>query len=204
MHVEQLRPELVAGAAALQRLCFPEPFPTEALWSADHLLDHIEVFNDGQFIVRDGDLVVASASNLVITEAAWARHSSWEETTGGFSFKNHDPAGSTLYGADISVHPGYRGQGIARLLYGARFQLVRLLGLVRYGTSCRIPDWAHYAVTNSGDSQAKYCAEVANGRATDRTLTPLLKMGLNYRGVSYNHMEDPESGNAAAILEWLP
>ena len=45
---------------------------------------------------------------------------------------------------------------------------------------------------------------VNSGEITDRTLTPLTKMGLTYKGIIENYIEDEESGNAGAILEWTP
>lgn len=194
----------IPGAVALQRACFPAPFPFEALWSSEHLGKHLDVFPDGQLVVLDQECVVASASNLVISEQAWQRHDSWEQTTGGFEFKNHDSTGTTLYGADISVHPEYRGRGLARQLYNARFELVRQFGLNRFGTACRFPDWHTWITEHPDQTQSEYCQAVVRGHAIDRTMTPLVRMGLTFLGVAEHHMDDPESGNSAAILEWTP
>ncbi len=46
-------------------------------------------------------------------------------------FDNHDPMGDTLYGADISTHPKFQGQGIGTMLYMARKKLVIKLNLKR-------------------------------------------------------------------------
>lgn len=205
--VRQVQNGDIEGIVALQSACFPTPFPQELLWRPGHLARHLEVFPLGQFVfVLDGQ-VVGSASSLVVSEEVWCAHLSWEETTGGFFFAGHDPTGTTLYGADISVHPGFRGRGIARDLYKARFDLVRRLGLKRYGTTCRIPDyraWATDGLRGRSPSQEAYCDAVVAGSEVDRVLTPLLRMGLHYVGVVYGNMEDEESGNAAAILEWTP
>lgn len=144
--------------------------------------------------------IIASASNSRIEEDVWLAHLGWEETLGGFGFATCSPSGTTLYGADISVHPEFRRQGVARLLYSARFELVRQFGLVRYGTACRLPDLSASGVPTI----ETYVAEVAGGKRQDRTLSPLLRMGLQAIGVIHNYMDDPESGNAAALLEWLP
>ena len=42
---------------------------------------------------------------------------------------SHEPDGDWLYGADIGVHPDYRGKGLAQALYAARQELVWALGL---------------------------------------------------------------------------
>lgn len=194
----------IPGAVALQRACFPEPFPEELLWNRDHLTRHIELFPEGQLVALVGNAVVASASATRISEDNWQSHGSWEETVGGPFLETYDPTGSTLYGLDISVHPDSRGLGIGRQLYKRRFQLVRDLGLTRYGTACRMPDFQTYAQEHPGTSVDQYAELVVRKQATDRTLSPLLHYGLTYLGVIQGYMEDRESDNAAALLEWRP
>lgn len=204
----------IRSAIGLQHLCFPPPFPPELLFRAEHLERHLEVFPEGQFVVtaaNDSQLgnpkkqsVLGSASSLIVSEASWQAHGDWETTCGGFEFSGYDPNGTTLFGADISVHPGHRRRGVGRMLYDARFDLVRRLGLKRFGTACRIPGFAVWATQNPGFRQDDYCRLVQGGEIVDRTLTPLLKYGLALVGVVENHMHDEESGDAAAILEWVP
>lgn len=202
--VVRLSPENFEAAVALQRACFPDPFPAELLWKPEHLERHVALFPDGQMAAHAAGLVVGTASSLLVSEATWQAHGSWEATTGGLDFSGHDPGGTTLYGADISVHPDWRGQGIAKALYAARFDLVRRLGLVRFGTACRIPDWRAWSLEHRESDKSAYCRAVVAGDARDRTLTPLLKAGLEWVSVVEGHMEDFESGDAAAVLEWRP
>ncbi|HMS56885.1 MAG TPA: GNAT family N-acetyltransferase [Fimbriimonadaceae bacterium] len=196
----QLRPNDVPGAVALQRACFPPPFPEELLWQSAHLFRHLEVFPTGQFVATVAETVVGSASNLIISEANFQSHANWETTVGGHDLNAHDPCGSTLFGVDISVHPNFRGRGIARRLYAKRFEFVRMNSLLRYATACRLPDYIHSGVENIHE----YVQAVVRGVLTDRTLTPLLKLGLEFDRVIENHMEDEESGNTAALLIWEP
>jgi hypothetical protein len=92
-----------------------------------------------------------------------------------------------------------------RALYAARFDLVRQLPhLVRYGTAVRIPGYSAYGVEFAGATPEDYIAAVESRQATDRTLTPMLRVGLKVSGVIIDYMEDPESHNAAAVLEWRP
>lgn len=193
----------IAGVVDLQRLCFPPPFPEDLLWRSEHLVRHLEIFPEGQFVALDSQSVVGSASASRISEEAWHAHRPWDETLGGFYFDSFAPCGSTMYGADISVHPSYRGQGIGRGLYECRYRAVRELGLLRYGTACRIPGYAEWA-KERGSTVEEYCEAVVTGVIQDRTLSPLLRMGLSFCGVIHSYMEDEESGNAAASLEWKP
>ena len=198
-----MRMEHVAGAIALQRECFPPPFPQELLWRSEHLERHLKIFPEGQFVAVSEGRVIGSASNLRISEETWERHGSWDETVGGPTFANHDHHGTTLYGADISVSPHARGKGVARALYDARFRLVLAKKLVRYGTACRIPDYLSFRQQTSGTTQ-QYIVGVRDESTTDRTLTPLLRIGLKIVAVLDDYMEDEESGNAAVLLSWLP
>jgi ribosomal protein S18 acetylase RimI-like enzyme len=197
----------IDGVIALQRACFPPPFPEELLWQKEHLQEHLNSFPAGQFVAVDSSngQIVGSASALRISEQRWQAHAGWEETLGGFFFTAYDPHGTTLYGADISVHPSYQKMGIGKRLYEARFKTVRSFDLVRYGTACRIPD---YQATNQRHGGAlpiaTYCKQVANGALLDRTLSPLIRMGLTFLAVIEDYMDDTESGNAAALLEWHP
>ena len=196
--------EHISGVVDLQRECFPPPFPEDLLWKANHLSRHLDLFPEGQFVALAGDFVVASASSTRISEENWLSHRSWEETVGGPMLETFDAEGTTIYGLDISVHPKFRSMGIGRMLYGRRFELVRKLGLRRYGTACRLPDYSSYCLSHPGVSVEKYAATVALGSANDRTMTPLLRYGLCFERVVHHYMDDPESGDSAALLSWTP
>jgi GNAT superfamily N-acetyltransferase len=190
----------IPGVVALQRQCFPEPFPIEALWKTEHIQNHIKIFPAGQFVVTKNNEVVASCTNMLVSRESWEAHESWDNSTGGLSLQNHNPAGSVLHGIDISVHPAHRNRGLGKLLYNARFELVKTLSLIKYGTVCRIPDYRDSKCPSPDD----FIKSVLDNRQSDRTLTPLLKMGLQFKGIIQNYMEDEESGNTGAILEWTP
>lgn len=204
MHIEVAKSIHVDGIVNLQKLCFPSPFPEDCLWTSDHIERHLATFPLGQFVAIVDGIVVGSASSLIITEESWRSHSGWMKTTGGFLFENHHREGTTLYGADISVHPAFRGRGIAKQLYLSRFELVVSSHLERFGTACRTPGWLEWQVARRDATYPEYCLAVVNGLVRDRTLTPLLRCGLQYHGVIENYMEDNESGDGAALLEWKP
>jgi len=190
----------IPGVVSLQRECFPEPFPIDSLWQATHIENHLQLFPEGQFVVTLNSEVIASCTNMLISLPDWQKHEPWEDATGGLALPNHNPAGTVLYGIDISVHPSHRNQGLAKILYNARFDLVKSLKLTKYGTVCRIPDFHLSKILTI----TEYVNQVLNQSKTDRTLTPLLRMGLTYTGIIENYMHDEESGNAGVILEWTP
>ena len=192
----------VPGVAALQRACFPAPFPEDSLFHPSHIATHVSLFPAGQFVAALADgTVVASCTCMRMERARWERHLAFVDSTGGLALTRHDPKGQVLVGIDISVHPEYRGQGIAGQLYSARFAYVRENLLEMYGTVCRLPDFVSEA---HGLTPHGYAQAVADGWRRDRTMTPLVRIGLVYRGVILNYMDDPESGHAGAILEWTP
>jgi hypothetical protein len=86
-------------------------------------------------------------------------------------------------------------------LYQARKELVVREGLKGYVTGCRIPD---YGAVSSQFSATEFVERVKIGHCTDRTLSPLLKMGMTLMGVQPDYMDDAESANFAALLEWRP
>lgn len=200
LQILPLEEEWIEGAVALQRLCFPAPFPEDHLWQAHHLAGHLKHFPEGQFVAIENGSVAASSSSIIISRSTWLAPITWDDITGGLDLTGHDPEGSLLFGVDISVHPDLRGRGIARQIYQARFDLVRRLGLESYVTLCRMPGFS----TSGFKEPAEYARKVAAGERSDPTMTPLLKMGMSLNVVAYNCMEDEESGNAGAKLDWTP
>jgi ribosomal protein S18 acetylase RimI-like enzyme len=192
------------AVAALQPLAFPPPFPAEFHWDAEDLLLHLERFPEGQWVAEspNGD-IVGGCSNTRVTEATYARHANWMETVGGPGLEGFAPDGSTLYGIDITVHPAHRRLGIGRAFYAERFGYVRSHRLARYATACRLPDYRSYDAAHGPISVKEYANRVVANESADRTLTPLLRMGLTFIDVLTDYMEDWESANAAALLEWV-
>ncbi len=195
-----MRPRDIPEVVALQLEAFPHPFDPGLLWGPEHLARHLSVCPALQFVAEAEGRIVGSCSNCILAEQAWREHKTWEDTVGGPFLERHDDSGTTLFGLDISVAPKARMQGIGRAFYGLRFAAVSDLELKRYGTASRIPDFAASNVSNP----AEYVQRVVNGELEDRTLTPLLRYGLTCLGVAERFMCDSESGDAAAILEWLP
>lgn len=190
----------IPGVVALQRACFPEPFPSEFLFNSSHVESHLSLFPQGQFVAVANSLVVASATNLLVRQSSWDHHLPLEEITGGLDIKNHISGGEILYGLDISVHPSFRGLGLARSLYNHRFDLVRNQSLHSYGTVCRVPDFLASGISTVSD----YVDQVLKANVIDRTMTPLIRIGLQFESVIENYLDDPESGNAGIALRWTP
>lgn len=192
-----MEPHHFEGVIELQRLAFPEPFDENLLWKKEHLQSHIDKFPLGQFVAIDNHKVVGSCSNTLISQAWYDQHLSWEKTVGGSFLDTFEEQGEVMYGLDISVHPDYRRMGMGKKFYEERIFISELL-CEMYATACRIPDFK----ASGSLSPKAYCEDVKFGHRTDRTLTPLLSYGLYLADVLEDYMDDIESGNSAALLEW--
>ena len=125
----------VPGVVALQRACFPPPFPEDSLFNPSHVSMHVSIFPPGQFVAATADgQIVASSTAMLLSSDRWVKHLPFLDATGGLALTRHEPVGDVLCGIDISVHPDYRGQGLAGLLYKERFSLVHETQLWLYGT----------------------------------------------------------------------
>ncbi len=187
----------VDAVVGLQAAAFPPPFPQEYHWDSESIVSHLEHFPEGQFVAVQGERVVGSCSNTIVTEARWQAHGSWIETVGMYDLSDFTGEGNTLYGLDITVHPKIRRRGVGRAFYEHRYAFGRTRDLERYGTGCRMPDFRASGIPKVED----YANEVVEGRRVDRTLTPLLRYGLTFVTVVGGYMRDDESGDAGALLE---
>ncbi|NWF79958.1 MAG: GNAT family N-acetyltransferase [Chloroflexi bacterium] len=192
------RPEHFAQLAVHQRLCFPSVPPEDWMNEADFAA-HLQVFPEGQHVALDGARVVAQSSTLRLSAArAFAPHT-YREITGANRFTTHDPAGEWLYGADMSVHPDYRGRRISSMLYDTRKALVRRLGLRGIVAGGALPGYHHYASQLSVEA---YVAEVVAGRLFDPTLTTQLRNGFAVRGILRGYLGGGELVEDATLLVW--
>lgn len=200
----RVRPYTMAdwdGLFRIQRECFPPPYPEEQLWSREQIESHVRLFPAGALCAElDGELV-GSCTSLIIKYDPTQPDHSWATTTGDGYITPHDPTGDSLYGVDMAVRPAFRGQGVARAMYQARFNLVRRLGLTRFMAGGRMPGYHLYAERFSPE---EYAAEVVAGRIIDPVITPQLKAGLQPVTVVRNYLSDDESRDNALLLEWRP
>ena len=196
--ITNTRPEHLAALAAHQRICFPTLEPYEWM-TEEHFASHLRLFAAGQHVALDGDRVVGQSSTFRISGARALNQHQYMDILGQSYFTNHDPTGEWLYGADMSVHPEYRGRKISRLLYDARKELVRRLGLRGMVAGGMIPGYKHYRERMSVE---QYARAVAAGELTDPTLTPQLRAGFELRGILYDYIDAGELGNDSTLIVW--
>jgi len=186
---------------AIQRACFPPPFPSELWWNADQIANHVRLFPTGALAAEvDGVLVGSATAHILRFDPTHPDHT-WDEAADRGYLGNHDPAGDTLYGVDIAVHPEWRGRGVARALYQARYALVRELGLVRFLAGSRISGYHHHRDRLTPEA---YVAEVIAGRLSDPVITPQLRAGLSPVHLVHGYLPDAEAADCALLMEWRP
>lgn len=196
--IRSYREDDIPALLEIQRECFPPPYPLEQLWNADQLRTHIALFPEGALCAVLDDKLIGSA-----TAMRWRYHPdgphTWAAITDYGYIRTHDPDGDYLYGVDIAVRPAYRGQGVARALYQARFDLVRRLGLKGFMAGARIPGYAQNAERMSVE---EYVTRVVRGELQDPVLTPQLRSGMRAVQVLHDYLPDEESANAAVLIVW--
>ncbi|MBA3684447.1 MAG: GNAT family N-acetyltransferase [Planctomycetes bacterium] len=194
------RPGDLEQLVAIQRECFPPPFPAELWWTKAQIASHCHLFPEGALCAEaeDGSLVGSATAHLLRWDPQDPDHT-WAEAADGGMLANHEPDGDTLYGVDVAVRPAWRGRGIARQFYQARFALVRSRGLRRFLAGSRI---SGYHLHRDRLSPEAYAAEVVAGRLSDPVVTPQLRAGLVPVRVVRGYLPDAEASDCALLMQW--
>lgn len=192
--VRVAKPEDAAGIAAVAKAAY-------ASWSSvaneRNYSFQIAAYPNGQFVAVAGKEIIGYATSLIVQlddDSPWYNHS---EISGNGSFSTHDPAGETLYGADIAVHPDWQGKGVSQLLYQARRTLMKRNNLKQMVAGGRIPGFA--AVRGQLSAQ-EYVDKVKSGELKDTALNAHLRAGYEVKSVHYGYLNDQESLGYATHL----
>ena len=187
---------------AIQRLC-RRVYPESAPWRVVQLTSHRIVFPGGQLVAIEPDtgVLVGMAASLIVLWDDYEIDANWRDMTDHGMFTNHDPAGHTLYGAEIMVDPGARRRGVGQALYAARRDLARRFGLLRIRAGARLRGYHRY---HDSLTPEEYVRAVVTGTIADPTLTFQLKQRFNVIAVVSGYLRhDPESLGHAAVIEWI-
>lgn len=199
--VRNTRPDDVASVVAMSRLVYGSK--RKQRWLPEELLSHLRIFPEGQLVAieRATGQVVGTAASLILAWDDYETSDTWMDFTGGGTFETHDPAGRTLYGAEVMVHPAHQGQGVGKALYAARRALCRQLGLRRIRAGARLRGYHRYANTLT---PRQYVAKVVYGEIGDPTLSFQIKQGFKVMAVVSDYLdEDDDSLGYAALIEWV-
>jgi len=191
----------VAAICELNATAYPAELEQEVVFRPRHIEAQIRVFPEGQAVVEHQGRVVASCSSLIVGFGRDPyRDHTWAGITDSGMFYNHDPFGDTLYGADVNVHPDFRRQGLAQLLYEYRRALCRRLNLRRIVLGGRLFDYHRHADKMTA---LEYARRVEAKELEDTVLSFQLHEGFTLKKVMANYLPDPLSKNTATFLEWI-
>lgn len=197
LEVRRWTPEDIPGLVALHRDCYADT-PVSKLDDERLYEMQLAAFPEGQYLVAYEGRPIAYATCLIVCLEETHHAYKFSEITGNSTFATHDYGGDTLYGADIAVHPDYRGFGIAALLYEQRKKILATFNLKRMLAYGRLTGYRKYA----GKMDAKqYVKRVIDGKLDDPALNAHLKNGYTVRRVLLDFMSDEASLNYATLLE---
>jgi GNAT superfamily N-acetyltransferase len=189
-------PEHADQLEALQRVVFPT-LADEQRFKAAHYRKHLELFPVGQFVGLDGDRVVAATTTIRLQFDFADRTHTFADIIQGGWLTSHQPDGDWLYGADIGVHPAYRGLGLAQALYAARQELVWALGLKGQVTAGML---SGYGAVKHQMSAEDYYEGLLSGRINDPTLSVQQRIGFEFRGLLKDYLNDPICDNYSVLI----
>lgn len=183
----------------IQRESFPPPFPSELWWNVVQLQNHVTLFPEGALCIEvDGKLVGSMTGLLVPFDPAHPEHA-WAEITDEGYIRNHDPNGDTLYIVDISVRPSARKLGLGKQMMFSMYELVIHKNLARLLGGGRMSGYHKVADEMTAE---QYLDAVVAGKMYDPVVSFLLRCGRTPVSVVANYLEDEESRNYAALMEW--
>ena len=188
-----------AGIIDICKLVYPGSPP----WKEEQLETHLRLFPEGQLVAVEAQSsrVVGMTASLVLLWADYRSEQTWQDFTDRGMFTNHDPAGHTLYGAEVIVRPDVQRRGVGRKLYRARREVTVQLGLHRIRAAARLRGYHRQARKLSPE---EYVTKVVGGELRDPTLSFQIREGFEVLQVVYGYIKhDPESLGFAALIEWL-
>lgn len=183
----------------IQQESFPPPFPSELWWNEEQLLNHVTLFPEGALCVEvDGQILGSMTALIVNYDATHTKHT-WSEMTDDGYIRNHNPNGNTMYLVDLCIKPAYRKLGLAKCLMQSMSEVTIHLGLERMTGACRLP--LYYKVANELTAE-QYLQKVVAGDIADPIITFMMRSGLTPLGIIANYIEDEESCDNGALVEW--
>lgn len=187
------------GLISIQQETFPPPFPSELWWNEEQLQNHVKLFPEGALCIEVDSEIAGSMTGLLVDDDGHSADHTWAEMTDNGYIRNHNPDGNTLYVVDISVRPSYRQLGLGKWLMQSMYEIVVHLGLERLLGGGRMPGYHHKAKEWTAE---QYLEAVIRGECKDPVITFLLRCGRTPVKVVADYLEDEESCNYGALMEW--
>jgi GNAT superfamily N-acetyltransferase len=186
------------GLEELQKIVFPTLADDER-FKAEHYIQHIKIFPQGQFVITHDDEVIGMISTMRYHFVPGDYQHTFKQIAAGGWMTNHDPDGDWLYCLDIGIHPAYRGQNLSKALWLASQATAASLGLRGQITVGMMNGYGEVSDQVSAES---YYKEISEGKRTDPTITTQLKIGFKPLALIPGYLNDPTCGNYGVFLKW--
>jgi len=197
--VVQSEPWMAKQLEAIQRASFPSLAEAELI-RAEQYTAHMKVFAEGQHAVVERSSKVVACSTDFRTKVDFSHYQhKYLEAVADNWLSNHDSNGDWLYGADIGVHPDYRGFGLSTLLYTARQGLVRRSGLEGHVAGAMPKGYGQYKDLMPIE---QYVLKIVRGELSDPVLSVQLKRGYAPWGIIPDYLDDPSCANYGVFIIW--
>jgi len=188
-----------AELITIQAEAFPPPYPSVLWWNREQLMNHTVLFPEGALCAEVNGELAGSVTSLKIRFDQTSAAHSWAEVTADGYLTTHEPGGNTLYIADVCVRPKYRKLGLGKELIQSLYHVVVEQKLERLLGAGRMPGYHRVAADMTAQ---QYLERVVAGQLADPVITFLLRSGRTPLGIAADYLEDEESGNYAALMEW--
>ncbi|ADU29137.1 GNAT family N-acetyltransferase [Evansella cellulosilytica] len=183
----------------IQEESFPPPYPSEAWWNEEQLMNHVTLFPDGALCVEVNGSLAGSMTGLLVDFNPKHPEHTWNEITDEGYIRNHNANGNTLYVVDICIRPAFRKMDLGKWLMQSMYETVVHKGLDRLLGGGRLPGYYKHAEKMSIDA---YVEAVVNGEMKDPVASFLLRCGRTPVSIVADYLEDEESHNYALLMEW--
>ena len=183
----------------LNHAAYPDLIEQGVVFNEEQLHAHVDRFATGQLVAEIEGTIVGAISSLIPPTAInpLVQHT-WVGITDGGMFSRHDPAGRTLYLADVYVDPSAWGRGVSQVLYAALRGVCQELKLDHVVAGGRL--WGYCEVADRMTAR-EYVDAVLRGARRDRVLSSQLRAGFVVRGLLRDYLHDWRSCNWATLLE---
>lgn len=187
-----------AELITIQSEAFPPPYSPELWWNREQLYNHTQLFPEGALCVEVKGELAGSVTSLKMHYQQDSAAHTWAEVTDNGYITTHRSDGNSLYIADVCVRPKYRKLGLGKELIQSLYHVVVEQKLERLLGAGRMPGFHTMAEMTA----EQYLDRVVSGELADPVITFLMRCGRTPIGVVADYLEDEESCNYAALMEW--
>lgn len=174
---------------------------SDAYWRERHIRKLIEIFPEGQAVIRVNDELAGCALSLIVDYDKFDDDHTYREITGNYTFNTHTDKGDFLYGIDVFIKSEFRGLRLGRRLYDYRKELCEKLNLKGILFGGRLPNYHKHA---DELSPRDYILKVGSKEIHDPVLNFQLSNDFHVRKIIKNYLKgDTASQEYAALLEWI-